>query len=349
MKRITSRLAFFVFIAAFLLALPLAAASAPLDEDAFVHVAQIVGPSVVTITTQVSKEFSARTKKLFEKSIGSGFIIDEAGYIITNRHVVNGANNLAVKLADGRGFEAALVNIHPTTDMALIKIKNPPADLSPAKFGDSAKLKVGQWIAAIGAPFGFANTLTKGIVSTLNRPAELFTNDEKGGLPSHTFIQHDAAVNPGNSGGPLVNLQGEVIGINTLIVSPGRTGSIGLSFAIPINAIKDAIPKLKSAAKTTIGWLGLKTQKLDGDMRSQLKIPNGIDGLVITMLEKAGPADLASAKVLDLILEIEKEKFYDPLEFEQFVQNQNANKELTLTVWRKGKTLTLKIRVERQK
>jgi len=182
-----------------------------------------------------------------------------------------------------------------------------------------------------------------------NMSSELFTNDEKGGLPSHTFIQHDAAVNPGNSGGPLVNLQGEVIGINTLIVSPGRTGSIGLSFAIPINAIKDAIPKLKSAAKTTIGWLGLKTQKLDGDMRSQLKIPNGIDGLVITMLEKAGPADLASAKVLDLILEIEKEKFYDPLEFEQFVQNQNANKELTLTVWRKGKTLTLKIRVERQK
>ncbi|MFY9461857.1 MAG: trypsin-like peptidase domain-containing protein, partial [Candidatus Sungiibacteriota bacterium] len=326
MKRIASRLAFSMFLVILMLALPPASPAAPLDDEAFVRVAEKVGPSVVTISVRISGEFTSRSQKLFEESNGSGFIIDEAGYIVTNRHVVNGATSLAVKLADGREFEATLINIHPTMDTALIKIKNPPADLVPAKLGDSAKLKVGQWVAAIGAPFGFANTLTKGIISALDRPAEIFIEKDETS-PSHTFIQHDAAVNPGNSGGPLVNLQGEVIGINTLIASPER-GNVGLSFAIPINAVKDALPKLKSATKTAVGWLGFKTQKLDEDLRAQLKIAKDQDGLVVTMLEKTGPADKAGIKVLDLILEVEKDKFSDPLAFEQFVQNQDAGKEL---------------------
>ena len=348
MKRIASRLAYYVILVILALASPPASFAAPLDDEAFVKVAEKVGPSVVTISARISKEFTSRSQKLFEEATGSGFIVDTEGYVVTNRHVVNGAKTLSVKLADGREFEAVLVNIHPTMDVALVKIKNPPADLAPATLGDSAKLKVGQWVAAIGAPFGFANTLTKGIISALDRPAELFMSDDKA-PPSHTFIQTDASINPGNSGGPLANLKGEVIGINTLIISPGRGGNVGLSFTIPINAVADVLPKLKSATKASVGWIGLKAQKLDEDLRSQLKIPQSQNGLVITMLEKAGPADKAGVKVLDLILEVETQKFSDPLALEQFVQNQEAGKELTLAIWRKGKTLTLKIKVEKQK
>ncbi len=349
MKQTSSRLAFSIILVTLVLALPSPIPALPLDDEAFIRVAEKVGPSVVTISGRVAKEFNSTSSKLFEGTkSGSGFIIDDKGYIITNRHVVQGMRDIAVKLADGREFEASLVNIHPTMDTALIKIKNPPANLIPAKLGDSSILRVGQWVAAIGAPFGFANTLTKGIISALDRPAELFTSAEGGTLPSHTFIQHDAAVNPGNSGGPLVNLQNEVIGINTLIASPEK-GNVGLSFAIPINAVKDALPKLRSASKPSVGWIGAKTQKLDQDLRTQLKLPAGADGLVVSSIEKGGPAHAAGLKELDVILEVEKEKYSDPLLFEQFVQNQDTNKELTLQVLRKGKGLTIKIKIANEK
>lgn len=349
MKRTSLQLALSFFLITSVLTLPSAVLPAPLDDEAFIKVAEKVGPSVVTISGRIAKEFNSTSSKLFEGTAsGSGFIIDDKGYIITNRHVVQGMRDIAVKLADGREFEASLVNIHPTMDTALIKIKNPPSDLVPAKLGDSSSLRVGQWVAAIGAPFGFANTLTKGIISALNRPAELFANVEGGTLPSYNFIQHDAAVNPGNSGGPLVNLQDEVIGINTLIASPQK-GSVGLSFAIPINAVKDALPKLRSAKKASVGWIGAKTQKLDQDLRAQLKIPASIEGLIVSSVEKRGPAHTAGLKELDVILEVEKEKYSDPLLFEQFVQNQDTNKELALQVLRKGKILTIKVKVAVQK
>lgn len=349
MKRTTLWLISCALMSILMLVTPPASFAAPLDDEAFVKVAEKVGPSVVTISARIAKKFNSASSKLFEgTSSGSGFVINGEGYIITNRHVIQSAKDLNVKLADGREFEALLINVHPIMDTALLKIKNPPAGLVIAKLGDSSRLKVGQWIAAIGAPFGFANTLTKGIISALDRPAEIFASVEEKGVPSHTFIQHDASVNPGNSGGPLVNLQSEVIGINTLIASSGE-GNVGLSFAIPINAVKDALPKLKSAKKTSVGWIGVKTQKLDEDLRAQLKTPTGANGLIVSSVEKGGPAYAAGLKELDLIVEVEKEKFSDPLEFEQFIQNQDAGKELTLVVLRKGKTITIKVKITIQK
>jgi serine protease Do len=140
-----------------------------------------------------------------------------------------------------------------------------------------------------------------------------------------------------------------VVGINTLIISPGEAGNVGLSFSIPINAVKDALPKLKSAKKTSVGWIGAKTQKPDEELRALLKLPKDANGLLVSAVEKQSPAARAGLKELDLILEIEGRNFSEPLEFEQFIQNQDEGKELSFSVWRKGKTLTLKIRVETQK
>lgn len=346
MKRI---LALSVFMITFILTPMQAVYAAPLDDEAFVRVAEKVGPSVATLLVRTVEKFNSTSSKIFkETQSGSGFIIDNNGYIVTNRHVVNKAKDIAVKLADGREFEAMLMNVHPTMDVALIKIKNPPADLVMATLGDSNKLKVGQWVAAIGAPFGFANTLTKGIISALDRPAEIFTAKGKT-PPPHTFIQTDASINTGNSGGPLVNLHGEVIGMNTLIISPGQAGNVGVSFAIPINAVKNAILKLKSAKKNSVGWLGMKIQKLDQDLRIQLKIPASLDGLVVSSIEKDGPAQKAGLKELDIIVEVEKEKFSDPLALEQFIQNQDSGKELELQVLRKGKIIIVRPKISEQK
>src|SRR5690606_7914493 len=189
------------------------------------------------------------------ESSGSGFIIEEDGYILTNRHVVDGADRIIVRLSDRRELEATLVGQDPRSDLALLKVE--AEDLPTVKIGSSDKLKVGEWVLAIGAPFGFDSSVTAGIVSAKGRS-----------LPSENyvpFIQTDVAINPGNSGGPLFNLDGEVVGINSQIISRNG-GYMGLSFAIPIDMAMDVVAQLKDGGKVSRGWLGVLIQPVDRDL-----------------------------------------------------------------------------------
>src|SRR5512136_1832177 len=179
-----------------------------------------------------------------QKSLGSGFIIDREGHIVTNNHVVDGADEVKVKLANGKEFDAKVIGRDSKTDLALIKI-NGSSDLQPLKMGDSDETRVGSWVVAIGSPFGLEQTVTAGIVSAKGRVI--------GSGPYDNFIQTDASINPGNSGGPLINMKGEVVGINTAIIANGQ----GIGFAIPINMAKEVAPQLQDKGHVTRGWLGV--------------------------------------------------------------------------------------------
>src|SRR5581483_2875381 len=215
-----------------------------------------------------------------QQSLGSGFIIDHDGTILTNNHVVDNGSKIMVKLQDGREYEAKVVGKDAKTDIAIIKI-DAKADLPVAQLGDSDKLEVGEWVVAIGNPFGLESTVTSGIVSAKGRHI--------GAGPYDNFIQTDASINPGNSGGPLINLRGEVVGINTAIFSQSG-GNIGIGFATPINSAKDIIPELKSKGKVTRGWLGVSIQNVTPDIASSLGLEKSRGALVADVL-KEGPAE----------------------------------------------------------
>jgi len=329
-----------------LLASPLPSFGAPLDTDAFIRVAEKVGPSVVSIMVRhEGGDPLSKTPK--RDSFGSGFLIDQKGTILTNRHVVEGAGHIRITLADGREFDGQKQASHPTTDVALITLKDPPGDLIPAILGDSRQLRVGQWVAAIGTPFGLRNTLTKGIVSALDRLPENFFSAET--IPPHSFIQTDASINPGNSGGPLANLNSEVIGLNVLIVSPLGV-NIGLGFSIPIDTVKELLPLLLGAPPKTVdvGWIGITTQKLDEELRISLDIPKGLRGLLITQVTKGGPAQNAGIKETDVILNVGDQSFSDPLRLEQFFQRQQEGQGIVIEIWRKRKTLQITVVVAKK-
>ena len=201
-----------------------------------------------------------------QRSLGSGFIISEDGYIFTNNHVVEKADKILVKLADGKEYEADVKGRDANTDLALIKIDS-PGKLPYARLGDSDRARIGDWVFAIGNPFGLDHTITAGIISAKGRVI--------GAGPYDNFIQTDASINPGNSGGPLFNLAGEVVGINTAIIAQGQ----GIGFAIPINMAKDILDDLKNRGKTTRGWLGIAIQDITDDMRRpQAQGPDGRPG-----------------------------------------------------------------------
>ncbi|MFQ5542642.1 MAG: trypsin-like peptidase domain-containing protein, partial [Candidatus Binatia bacterium] len=226
-----------------------------------------------------------------QKSLGSGFIINRDGFILTNNHVVENSDKILVKLSDGREFQADLVGRDSKTDIALIKI-DADRDLPTAPLGDSEKLEVGEWVLAIGNPFGLEHSVTSGIVSAKGRHI--------GAGPYDNFIQTDASINPGNSGGPLMNLRGEVVGINTAIFSRGG-GNIGIGFAIPVNLAKELLPQLKSKGKVTRGWLGVVIQRVTPAIAESL----GLDkarGALVANVSKDAPADKAGVKVGDVII-----------------------------------------------
>jgi serine protease Do len=225
-----------------------------------------------------------------QRSLGSGFIIDKEGYIVTNNHVVEDADEIQVILKDEREFEAEIVGRDPNTDIALIKI-DLPRNLPVAELGDSNRLKVGQWVVAIGNPFGLENTVTAGIVSAKGRVI--------GSGPYDDFIQTDASINPGNSGGPLIDMNGKVIGINTAIVASGQ----GIGFAIPINLARDVIDQLKQNGEVVRGWLGVGIQPLSKEMAEYYNIKNG-KGVMVAEVFPGDPADKAGIKPKDIILAI---------------------------------------------
>src|SRR5207247_1718170 len=263
------------------------------------------------------------------KSLGSGFVIDPAGYILTNNHVVENADEIVVKLPTGKEFKAKVVGRDSKTDIALIEIHG-ATDLVPVVLGDSDELKVGQWVVAIGNPFGLENTVTAGIVSAMGR------HINQG--PYDNFIQTDAAINPGNSGGPLLNTRGEVVGINTAIFSRGG-GNIGIGFAIPISLAKEIVPQLKAKGHVTRGWLGVMIQKVTPDIAESLGLPErgpgptealglavqtltpdlaenlGVDrslkGVVVTQVDPGGPGAEAGLRRGDVILEVNRQPVKD--------------------------------------
>jgi serine protease Do len=224
------------------------------------------------------------------RSLGSGFVIDAAGYIITNAHLVAERRDIKVRLADRREFEARVIGVDALSDIALIQIE--AGGLAPVRIGDPAKLRPGEWVAAIGSPFGFERSVTAGIVSAVNR-----TLPEESFVP---FIQTDVAVNPGNSGGPLFNLQGEVVGVNSMIYSD--TGSyMGVSFAIPIDVAMDVARQLRASGKVTRGRIGVRLQELTAELARAFRLPDTSGAAVVEVFRRS-PAERAALQAGDVIV-----------------------------------------------
>jgi serine protease Do len=289
-------------------------------EDAFVSVADRVTPSVVNVSAKSKKvaqvesgappEAEQKFREFFgsefydrffkrrapraepERAAGSGVIIDGRGYILTNSHVVENADEIEVRLSDDRKFKAKLVGRDPKTDLAVLRIEPSGRALPVATLGDSDKLKIGQWAIAIGNPFGLDRTVTAGIISATGRT-------HVGVATYEAFIQTDASINPGNSGGPLLNLKGEVIGINTAIVSSGQ----GIGFSIPINMAREVMTQLIDKGRVVRGWLGIVIQNLTEDLAAGFGIP-GKSGVLIAEVMKGSPADAAGFKAGDVIVEL---------------------------------------------
>ena len=260
------------------------------------------------------------------QSLGSGFVISADGYILTNNHVVDKAKDIKVAFADGRVLEAKLIGRSPEIDIALIKVE--ASGLPAVTLGDSDALEVGDWVVAIGNPFGLSHTVTAGIVSAKGRVI--------GVGPSDDLIQTDAAINPGNSGGPLFNIRGEVVGINTVIIASGQN----LGFAVPITMVKEILPSIKEKGRPDMGWLGVSAQSLTPDLAAALGVAEPI-GVVVTGVVKGGPAEKAGLQRRDVIIELDGKKILDPAELPRMVAFGHIGKSVSLKVVRQGKPLTL--------
>jgi len=266
-----------------------------------------------------------------QRSLGSGFIIDRDGYIVTNNHVIEGADEIKVSLANDKEFDAEIVGRDPNTDLALIRIKG-ASDLTPLKLGDSDKLTVGSWVVAIGSPFGLQQTVTAGIVSAKGRVI--------GSGPYDDFIQTDASINPGNSGGPLLNMNGEVVGINTAIVAQGQ----GIGFAIPINLAQGIISQLKEHGSVTRGWLGVGIQDLTPDLAEYYGLKDK-QGVLVAQVFEGDPADKAGIKAKDVIIEVDGKPVISSRELSAMIAAIPVGQKTPIKVLRDGqeKTVTVEI------
>lgn len=280
--------------------------------------------------------FRDRLPKNFkQKSLGSGFIIDKRGFILTNNHVVEKTDKITVKLADDAEFDAEIIGRDPKTDLALIRIKT-ERPLKPLPLGDSDKLEVGDWVVAIGNPFGLGNTVTAGIVSAKYRRIGAGSYDN--------FIQTDASINPGNSGGPLLNTAGKVIGINSAIFS--RTGgNVGIGFAIPINMAKDLLPQLKEG-KVVRGWLGVMIQGITPELKRKLNLDDE-KGALVADVTKGSPAHKGGIKRGDVIVSFDGKTIREMRELPYVVGSTSVGKEVPVVVIRKSKKETLVIEIGR--
>jgi len=328
----------------------------------FATLAKRVGPSVVNVsTTQVRKAaadvpspfdgddpmsqfwqrfFGGRIPRGSQRQmgLGSGFIIDRNGTILTNYHVVDGAQKISVTLSDGKSYDAKVLGKDEKTDIAVIKI-DAGQDLPAVTLGDSDRLDVGEWVMAIGNPFGLDHTVTSGIVSAKGR--------QIGAGPYDNFIQTDASINPGNSGGPLINLRGEVVGITTAIYSQSG-GNIGIGFAIPTNSIKEVLPQLKDKGRVVRGYLGTTVQKITPEIADSLGVKQQRGALVADVV-RGSPAERAGIKTGDIITEFNSKEVKDSTELPGLVARVAPGTGTSIKVLRDGKEMTLAITVGEMK
>ncbi len=265
-------------------------------------------------------------------SLGSGVITSADGYILTNNHVIENADEINVRLANHEEYEATVIGTDKVTDLALIKI-NPRTSLEFVTLGNSGRLRVGDWVVAIGNPFGFEQTVTAGIVSGKGRNI--------GGGSYENFIQTDASINPGNSGGPLFNLAGKMIGINTAIYSRSG-GNIGIGFAIPVNIAKNIMNQLKNKGNVTRGWLGVQIQPVNQDMAEHFGL-NRPYGALIGQVVKNSPADKGGLKAGDIILEYQSQELTEMGMLPTLVSQTAINEEVSLTIFRNGRERKIKL------
>ncbi|MFN7131046.1 MAG: DegQ family serine endoprotease, partial [Myxococcales bacterium] len=266
------------------------------------------------------------------QNLGSGFLINAGGYVITNNHVVEGATEIKVKLADAREFDAEIVGRDPKTDVALIKVKGDAKDLPTVPLGNSDALEVGDFVVAMGNPFGLDHSVSQGIVSAKERVI--------GAGPYDDFIQTDAAINPGNSGGPLFNTRGEVIGVNTAIVAHGQ----GIGFAVPINMVKELLPQLLEKGRAVRGWLGVSIQDLTPELARVLKLQKAQGALIAGILPQS-PAASAGLKAGDVVVGVNGRKVDSYNQLSRYVAFIPPGGTASLTVYREGKEQTFNVKV----
>lgn len=272
-----------------------------------------------------------------QRSLGSGVILDAAkGVILTNNHVIEQADRITVKLLDGRELEAEVVGRDPKTDLAVLRLKTPPKDLQAAPFGDSDAIEVGDWVLAIGSPFGLEQTVSHGIISAKGRVI--------GAGPYDDFLQTDAPINPGNSGGPLVDLQGRVIGINTAISTRGG-GSEGVGFAIPSNLARKVYAELAEKGRVTRGWLGVQIQDLDAPLARHFGLKEDAKGVLIADVMESGPAREAGLKAGDVVLRYDGKPVEGVRELQRLVAETPVGRKVELRLWRDKAARSLSIRV----
>ena len=325
--------------------------------DSFADLAEKLMPSVVNISTtqtiktnanplpfqfppgspfeEMFKDFNQPTERK-ASSLGSGFVINKNGTIITNNHVINNAEDIVVRVGD-KEYKAKVLAADNLMDIAVLKIDSKDI-FKPVKFGNSDKARVGDWVVAIGNPFGLGGTVTSGIISAKNRDINLTRYDE--------LIQTDASINQGNSGGPLFNLDGDVIGINTAIIAPGKSGSIGIGFAIPSNAASNVIKQLIKYGETRRGWLGVRIQEVSKEIADVRKLKN-TEGALVASVGKDSPAEKAGLKAGDIILKFDGKRVDTMKALPKLVSNTKVGKKVELEIWRNKKLITKKLTLGR--
>ncbi len=333
-------------------------------ESPFANIAEMVSPSVVNISaekkvTGTVPGFEWRFEGPFDdffrdffkgfpryegktQTLGSGFLISEDGYLITNYHVIKDASDIVIKMINKTEFKGDKIQIVGTdqrTDIALLKIES--SEKFPyLKFGDSDEVKVGDWAIAVGNPFHLEGTVTVGVISAKGR-ANIPLPE---GPDFQSFLQTDAAINPGNSGGPLVDIKGEVVGINTAITSPSG-GNVGIGFAIPANLAKNIIDELKSEGKVTRGYLGVYLQEITVELKDALGLPS-LDGILISEVIEDAPASKAGIKSGDVVLEFDDKKVEDMQSFRLQVASTPVGKSVKVKIFRDGKEKILTVKIE---
>jgi len=326
-------------------------------SSSFADLAEKLIPSVVNISTtqtiktttnpfpfqfppgspfeDMFKEFNRPTERK-ATALGSGFVIDKDGIVVTNNHVIQGAEDIFVSV-DGEEYRAKVIGKDPYMDLAVLKIES-KEKFQPVSFGDSDKARVGDWVVAIGNPYGFGGTVTVGIISSRNRDIGLTKYDD--------FIQTDASINVGNSGGPLFDLNGKVIGINTAIIAPGQSGSIGIGFAIPSNPASNVIEQLIEYGETKRGWLGVRIQVVTKEISEVEKLEKPKGALVASVSENS-PADKGGIKAGDIILEFDGKEVETMSALPKFVAQTEVGKKVVIKIWRNQKLISKKILIGR--
>ena len=284
---------------------------------------------------EMFKDFERPTERK-ASSLGSGFIIKEDGIVITNNHVIANAEDILIRVGD-KEYNAEVIGADPYMDLAVLKMKTKDK-FKPVSFGDSNKARVGDWVVAIGNPFGLGGTVTSGIISARNRQIGLTRYED--------FIQTDASINQGNSGGPLFNLKGEVIGVNTAIIAPGQSGSIGIGFAIPANAASNVIDQLIKFGETKRGWLGVRIQEVTKEIADVEKLKKP-EGALVASVGQNSPAEKAGIKAGDIILEFDGKKINTMKKLPNVVASTEVGKSVELKIWRNKKLISKRLTLGR--